>query len=49
MKDLKPHYLIKSLMKWYLLLTATFKGYSKIASKASKELILNLYQFTSTV
>ena len=41
-RDLKSHYLIKSLMEWYLQFTAVFSRYSKLAGKVSKKHVLNL-------
>ena len=34
-RDLQPHYLIKSLMEWYLIII--FNDYSKLAGKVSKK------------
>ena len=34
-RDLQPHYLIKSLMEWYLIII--FSDYSKLAGKVSKK------------
>ena len=40
MDELKPHYLIHSLMEFYLYLTAVFSGYSKVAGKILKSTFL---------
>ena len=40
MNELKPHYLIHSLMELYLYLTAVFNGYSKLAGKILKRTFL---------
>ena len=40
MNELKPHYLIHSLMEFYLYLTAVFNGYSKLVGKILKSTFL---------
>ena len=40
-RDLKLHYLIKSLIECYLKLTVIFSGQSKLAGKVSKKHVLN--------
>ena len=48
-RDLKPHYLIKFLMEWYLYLTAILSRCSELAAKVFKKHVFNLYPFTSIV